>query len=240
MIRSAIASETFVTAFARFLGQRATPNPKSWVWPEGGLWSTAVQVSLAFLSFFEKLVVFRRVFTPEEGRDLVSLVIFNSHPTVFCAIGRKLAPPFLRSISCCQLPTPHSWAKRAHFWRLSIRIGGKFELTDISVSTDCALSSHLASATGRPNPSTFARRPRQSIVLPRANCTNRNWYQESCQRVPAEASSDNHTASLLRLSAFTRRRYDISHNATCLTAHTCPISKPLRFVNTLLISTSRF
>jgi hypothetical protein len=59
----------------------------------GGLWSTAAQVSLAFLSFFEKLAVFRRVFTPEEGRDLVSLVILNPHPTVFCAIGRKLVPP---------------------------------------------------------------------------------------------------------------------------------------------------
>jgi hypothetical protein len=42
------------------------------------------------------------------------------------------------------------------------------------MSTDCALNSRLASATGRPNPPTFAKHPREDIVLPRANCTNRN------------------------------------------------------------------
>lgn len=102
------------------------PKPQIVGLDRGGLWSTAVQVSLAFLSFFEKLVVPRRVFTLKEGRDLVSSVIFNPHPTVFCAIGRKLVPPPLPphssdrspAVSC---PPPILEVKKAHFRRLSIR-----------------------------------------------------------------------------------------------------------------------
>ncbi|KOS45310.1 hypothetical protein ACN38_g3761 [Penicillium nordicum] len=69
--------------------------------------------------------------------DLVSSVIFNPHPTVFCAIG---------------------------------------------LSTDCALNSHLASATGRPNPLDFCQTPPAEHCAP-----SRQLYQS--QLIPGILST---------------------------------------------------